>query len=112
MKLTQLIQSALPAFAFVAIATILSLGCNKQEATPTPEVYVQAVHPILGSISEQITADATLAPLAQAAISPKVTAPVKKFYVQRGSHVNAGQLLLSLENSDLEGAALDNKGAY
>jgi HlyD family secretion protein len=65
-----------------------------------------------GSISEQITADATLAPLAQAAISPKVTAPVKKFFVQRGSHVKAGQLLATLENSDLEAAALDNKGAY
>jgi multidrug efflux pump subunit AcrA (membrane-fusion protein) len=65
-----------------------------------------------GSISEQITADATLAPLAQAAISPKITAPVKKFYVQRGSHVKAGELLVTLENSDLEAAALDNKGAY
>src|ERR1700678_172872 len=62
--------------------------------------------------AEQITVDATLAPLAQAAISPKVTAPVKKFYVQRGSRVSAGQLLATLENSDLEAAALDNKGAY
>jgi multidrug efflux pump subunit AcrA (membrane-fusion protein) len=75
-------------------------------------VYVQAVHPAQGSISEQIAADATLAPLAQAAISPKVTAPVKKFYVQRGSHVKAGELLVTLENSDLQAAALDNKGAY
>jgi multidrug efflux pump subunit AcrA (membrane-fusion protein) len=73
---------------------------------------VQAAHPERGDISEQIIADATLAPLAQAAISPKVTAPVKKFYVQRGSHVRAGQLLATLENSDLEAAALDNKGAY
>jgi multidrug efflux pump subunit AcrA (membrane-fusion protein) len=37
---------------------------------------------------------------------------VKKFFVQRGSHVKAGQLLATLENSDLEAAALDNKGAY
>ena len=81
------------------------------ETAPT-EVYVQAAHPEQGDISEQITADATLAPLAQAAISPKVTAPVKKFYVQRGSRVKAGQLLATLENSDLAAAALDNKGAY
>jgi HlyD family secretion protein len=95
------------------VATILLLqGCNKQEAAPTPEVYVQAVHPTQSNISEQITADATLAPLAQAAISPKITAPVKKFYVQRGSHIKAGQLLATLENSDLQAAALDNKGAY
>ncbi len=86
-------------------------AARQQEAAP-PAVYVQAEHPVRGAISEPITADATLAPLAQAAISPKVTAPVKKFFVQRGSHVKAGQLLATLENSDLEAAALDNKGAY
>ena len=88
------------------------LGCNKKETTPTPEVSVQAAHPQQGTISEQIIADATLTPLAQAAISPKITAPVKKFFVQRGSRVKAGQLLATLENSDLEAAALDNKGSY
>jgi RND family efflux transporter MFP subunit len=87
-------------------------GCSKSAETAPAEVAVQAVHPEKGDISEQISADATLAPLAQAAIAPKVTAPVKKFYVQRGSRVKAGQLLATLENSDLAAAALDNKGAY
>jgi HlyD family secretion protein len=87
-------------------------ACSKSAETAPSEVYVQAVHPQRGEISEQIAADATLAPLAQAAISPKVTAPVKKFYVQRGSRVRTGQLLVTLENSDLEAAALDNQGAY
>jgi HlyD family secretion protein len=95
-----------------AVSLLLPLGCNKKETTPTPEVSVQAAHPEQGSIAEQLTADATLAPLAQAAISPKVTAPVRKFYVQRGSRVKAGQLLATLENSDLQAAALDNKGTY
>ncbi len=90
----------------------LASGCKKTEETPAPEVTVQFVHPQVGSISEQITADATLAPLAQAAISPKITAPVRKFYVQRGSKVKVGQMLATLENSDLEAAAIDNKGAY
>lgn len=103
-----LLQTAI----FLASATLLPVGCKKNEATPAPEVYVQAVHPSLGAISEQVVADATLAPLAQAAISPKITAPIKKFYVQRGSHVHAGQLLVTLENSDLQAAALDSKGAY
>jgi multidrug efflux pump subunit AcrA (membrane-fusion protein) len=93
-------------------AALLPIACSKTEEAAPTEVYVQAAHPERGDISEQIIADATLAPLAQAAISPKVTAPVKKFYVQRGSHVRAGQLLATLENSDLEAAALDNKGAY
>lgn len=94
------------------VAAVWLGGCNHAAETAPTAVYVQAVHAVKGDISEQITADATLAPLAQAAISPKVTAPVKKFYVQRGSHVRAGQLLATLENSDLAAAALDNQGAY
>jgi len=91
---------------------VLLDGCKKPDETTTPEVVVQASHPHQGSISELISADATLSPLAQAAILPKVTAPVKKFLVQRGAHVKAGQLLAILENSDLAAAATDNEGAY
>jgi HlyD family secretion protein len=94
------------------LALLLISGCSKTAEPAPAEVAVQAIHPEKGSISEQITADATLAPLAQAAIAPKVTAPVKKFYVQRGSRVKAGQLLATLENSDLAAAAMDNQGAY
>ena len=86
-------------------------GCKKPaEPVATPEVYVQAANPTLGNISEEIEADATLAPLAQAAIAPKISAPVRTFYVQRGSRVRAGQLLATLENRDLAAAALDNRG--
>src|SRR5271154_3168302 len=95
----------------VGLSLALS-GCQKPEATPVPAVTVQAAQPHQGEISEVITADATLSPLAQAAISPKVTAPVKKFLVQRGARVHAGELLATLENSDLSAAALDNEGAY
>jgi len=99
-------------FALGVAVALHTAGCKKPEATPTPEVTVQAAQPRQGNISEQIIADATLAPLAQAAISPKITAPVKKFYVQRGARVKAGELLATLENSDLSAAALDNEGAY
>jgi HlyD family secretion protein len=95
-----------------ALVAVVSLsGCKKEEA-PAPEVTVQAEHPEQGPISEHITADAILAPLAQAAIQPKIAAPVKKFYVQRGAKVKEGQLLAVLENADLLGGAQDNKGAY
>ncbi len=73
---------------------------------------MQAEHPEQGPISDHIMADAILAPLAQAAIVPKITAPVKKFYVQRGARVKEGQLLAVLENADLTAAAEDNKGSY
>jgi RND family efflux transporter MFP subunit len=53
-----------------------------------------------------------LFPIQQAAITPKITAPVKKFYVNRGSKVKQGQLLAELENRDLAAAEVDTKGAY
>ena len=98
---------AMSAFTLVPLLS----GCKK-ESTPPVEVTVQAEHPEQGTMSEHITVDAILSPLAQAAIEPKITAPVRKFYVQRGAKVKEGQLLAVLENSDLTAAALDNKGSY
>lgn len=94
-----------------ALSTVLISGCKK-EAAPVPEVTVQAGHPEQGSISQHVTADAILAPQAQAALAPKISAPVKKFYVQRGARVMEGELLAILENNDLAAAAQDNKGSY
>lgn len=86
-------------------------GCKK-EAPPETQVTVQAEHPEQGPATEHISADAVLAPLAQAAIAPKISAPVRRFYVQRGTKVKEGELLATLENSDLAAATLDNKGSY
>jgi HlyD family secretion protein len=86
-------------------------GCKKApDDSLQPVVTVEAEHPEVGEISEHIVADATLSPLAQAAISPKISAPIRTFYVQRGSKVKAGQLLATLENRDLAAQALDNRG--
>lgn len=98
-------------FSALALPLVLLPGCKK-EAAPEVEVTVQAEHPEQGPIAEHIVADAVLAPLAQAAIEPKISAPVRKFYVQRGARVKAGQLLAMLENNDLAAAAMDNKGSY
>lgn len=95
----------------LALPLLLLPGCKK-EATPAPEVTVQAEHPEQGAIAEHMIADAILTPLAQAAIEPKITAPVKQFLVQRGAKVKEGQLLAVLENRDLAAAAMDNKGSF
>jgi HlyD family secretion protein len=105
-------QYSLRSFGLALLCAGVLSGCKKAEETPAPLVYVQAVHPENASLSEEIAADAILAPLAQAAIAPKVTAPVKKFYAQRGSKVKAGQLLATLENQDLAAAVTDNHGSY
>ncbi len=105
---------ALPQLALsLSVATALLGGCKaKPDAAPETEVTVQADHPEQGAMAEHIIADAVLSPLAQSALSPKISAPIRRFYVQRGSHVKAGQLLATLENRDLQAAAIDNKGTY
>ena len=64
-----------------------------------------------GTIQQIISAEAVLFPRDQAAITPKVVAPVKTFYVNRGSRVHRGQVLAVLENRDLAAAEVENKGS-
>ena len=92
---------------------LLLTGCSKPEApeaAPTVTVQVDAAEN--EAIQRKVVADATLYPRDQAALVPKVSSPVKKFYVDRGSRVKAGQLLAELENQDLTGAQLKSQGGY
>lgn len=109
------LRSTLPVLlpTLAVLAALCLQGCKKtDEADTTAPVTVQAEQAETGEIAEHIVADAVLSPLAQAAVTSKITAPVKSFYVQRGSKVKEGQLLAVLENSDLTAQALDNKGQY
>ena len=65
-----------------------------------------------GPIQRKVVTDAVLYPRDQAAIVPKVVSSIKKWYVDKGSHVKAGQLLGELENQDLTGAAMKSQGGY
>ncbi len=89
-----------------------SLACSKKEKEQEPEVSVQVAPVASTTLEPTIAADAVLFPLAQAAIVPKVSAPVQKFYVKRGSRVKEGELLATLENRDLSAAEQQNKGDY
>ena len=80
------------------IVSMALSGCKKSaEEAPEPVVSVQAEHPAVGLISEEIAADAILTPLAQAAIAPRISAPIVSELVQRGARVHKGQLLITLE---------------
>ena len=57
------------------------------------------------TIRRIVDGDGALFPRDQASLMPKITAPVQKFYVNRGDHVKQGQLLAVLENRDLIAAA-------
>jgi HlyD family secretion protein len=94
-------------------AGMLFSGCGtKETAEATPTVTVQVDAAENGPIQRKVVTDAVLYPRDQAAIVPKVVSSVKKWYVDKGSHVKAGQLLGELENQDLTGAQMKSQGGY
>jgi RND family efflux transporter MFP subunit len=101
------VKTALVAAALAALA-----ACSPDTGVQEPVVPVQIVSVEKSAMQQKITADAVLFPIAQSAIPAKISAPVKRFLVNRGSHVRAGQLLAVLENRDLAAAAQENKGAF
>src|SRR5260370_39494547 len=99
------------ASAMIAGLMILT-SCSSEQGDKEPLVTVQAAAVEKTNIQRTITTQAILFPRQQAAIVPKISAPVQKFLVQRGSAVREGQLLAVLENRDLSAAAQDTKGSY
>jgi HlyD family secretion protein len=88
-------------------------GCASRTAEESGLVVtVQSVRVKKGVIQKKVHAEAVLFPVDQASIVPKVSAPVAKFYVNRGEHVHAGQLLAVLENRDLAASVAENQGTY
>jgi len=104
---------------WIGIFSLLLLaGCahKKTEADRGDEAKV--VTPVEVAVANRetirraIKAEGVLYPVVQANIVPKISAPVLKFYAQRGDHVRAGQLLAVLENRDLAAATRESKQLY
>jgi HlyD family secretion protein len=91
---------------------LISAACSSDKGDTEPIVAVQVAAVEKTTIQHTITTQAILFPKQQAAIVPKISAPVRKFLVKRGSPVREGQLLAVLENRDLSAAAQENKGSY
>ena len=91
-------------------AGLMSIGCApKKEADVVPVVTVDVAPVLNAEIQRVVRADAVLYPIQQAAIAPKISAPIRQFYVERGANVRAGQLLAELESQDLTGAAKESQ---
>lgn len=93
-------------------ALLLCAACSSDKGEKEPTVTVQVAPVEKTTIQRTITTQAVLFPRRQAAIVPKISAPVEKFLVNRGARVHEGELLAVLENRDLAAAAEDSKGAY
>jgi HlyD family secretion protein len=101
------------AISGLIVAGLFISGCSKApEAEVAPTVTVQVDAAVKEPIQLKVITDAVLYPKDQAAIVPKVVSPVKKFYVDRGSRVKAGQLLVELESQDLASMHMKSQGGY
>src|SRR3977135_887646 len=97
----------------IAASLLAMSGCAKEapkEAEPIVPVQVTAVRQ--DSIRRIVTADAVLFAREWSNVMPKISAPVGKFYVNRGDHVAQGQVVAELENNDLRAAAVESKGQF
>jgi HlyD family secretion protein len=95
---------------FLAVSLALA-GCSKpaeKEVEAPAPVQVTAV--TQDTIRRIVAGDGVLFPLDQENVMPKISAPVQKFYFNRGDHVKTGQLLAVLENRDLKFTMDSNKG--
>lgn len=96
----------------VVVAAVLLASCgSKKEEDAQPVVTVDVAPVLLSRIQRTIRADGLLYPRQQAAIAPKVSAPVKKVYVLRGARVHTGQIVMELEDRDLVGAAAESRAS-
>jgi HlyD family secretion protein len=98
--------------AGLIISTGTLAGCSRQAKEAEPVVTVQSAAVRQATLLHTIQSEAILFAIHQAALTPKVSAPIRTFYVNRGNHVKAGQLLAVLENRDLSASAEESKGAY
>jgi multidrug efflux pump subunit AcrA (membrane-fusion protein) len=114
MSRVELTQKSGRAVRLLALSLVLALltACSDKSKETEPAVPVQIVQVEKTTLQQKVSAESVLFPIAQSAIVPKISAPVQKFLVNRGSHVRKGELLAVLENRDLAAAAQENKGAY
>jgi HlyD family secretion protein len=111
MDISRISRRAICCLPFVLGALLLAVtACKKDAGESKPIVTVQTAVVQKTDLVQTVESEATLYPINQAAITPKVSAPVKKFYVNRGSRVKQGQLLAVLENGDLSAATIENRG--
>ena len=97
----------LAALATLAGCALTLAACSSAADQPAqqPVVAVQVAPAKVTKLQQWVRAQAVLYPLHQAVITPKISAPVRRFFVNRGDRVHAGEPLAQLENRDLAAAA-------
>jgi RND family efflux transporter MFP subunit len=92
-----------------AIVIIAGLALGFRNQTPVVEV-VSAQKPEIGGLSAILNASGYVTPRRRATIAAKITGRVTGVFFDEGTHVHAGQLLATLDDSDTK-RALDSAKA-
>jgi RND family efflux transporter MFP subunit len=92
-----------------AVVIIAGLALGFRNQTPTVEV-VTAQRPEIGGRSAILNASGYVTPRRRATIAAKITGRVTGVFFDEGTHVHAGQLLATLDDSDTR-RALDSAKA-
>jgi len=99
-------------FPLLLCGVLVWTGCSRGKPAAEPVVSVQAATVQRKTIREIVSTEAVLYAKNEVSIVPKISAPIEKFFVNRGSRVHAGELIAQLENKDLQAAVAQAKGAY
>ena len=98
----------LAALGCLAVSVISWVACSR-EKPEEPAVAVKAAIVQKTEIQKIVAADAVLFPLAQAALVPKINAPVRKYYVNRGSKDYHWQEVRAVDAKDREQTKADSR---
>ena len=110
---SHILKSSLAAAASALLGAALACGGGSPDLSTTePVVSVETTRAKVQTITNVVSVQGILFPIHQASLSPKVTAPVRQFYVNRGARVRRGQLLAVLDNKDLAAGVVSAQGAY
>ena len=100
---------------FTLVLALCLAGCSRQPEDQSEGQSIRSVEVAeveRASLERIVSADGILRALDQSAITPKISAPVNRFLVNRGDHVARNQVVAVLESRDLSAAVSDSKGAY
>ena len=101
------------AWLAAVVGIVVLSGCSRPDVRDVDAAApVQVAPAAVGSIERVVTAEGLLYPIHQSGITPKISAPVREFLVNRGDHVRAGQVVAVLENRDLSAAVGEAKSMY
>jgi multidrug efflux pump subunit AcrA (membrane-fusion protein) len=102
-KETRVVVTALGIVLLIAVTLIWKTwhAAPADEAAADVTVSVQVAKAERGAIANEVVAVATLAAQREAAIMPKITAPIARMALLKNRSVHAGEVLAVLESHDL-----------